>query len=226
MCGPSTADRFPIRPLLVLGAVLCRVHHFPPNKTYGTCHPMPPYANLMQPETALCTTRVSSMPRLHLDPLSCSAQIRKAYKKSALKFHPDKAITAAKYAASLTPAGLRLLAAADVEGRLRQEANGLFNMISAAQEALTDPAQRRRIDNALDVESASFQRAASAYGGSRHYSGFGGGFASRAAGGFHRPQTGGYQGRQQQQQQQYRPPPRRERNWWDDADDSEDSDEC
>ena len=44
-------------------------------------------------------------------------QVRKAYKKSSLRFHPDKAMSHCKFAASLGPNGAALADFPEVESR-------------------------------------------------------------------------------------------------------------
>eukprot|EP00955_Chlamydomonas_euryale_P073970 361895-Chlamydomonas_euryale.AAC.7 len=97
--------------------------------------------------------------------------VKKAYRKAALRYHPDKAAQACRVALTLPlpdgaaahggPAGgaasLALPVApaggaGDVEGRMRSEAGALFNMISAAHEELADAHKRRRMAQLLDIE--------------------------------------------------------------------------
>lgn len=83
---------------------------------------------------------------------SCSLQVRKAYKKSSLRFHPDKAMTHCKFAFSLGPSGAALANSSEVESRVRDEANWLFKCISEAHSVLSDARLRRELDAALDLE--------------------------------------------------------------------------
>ena len=79
-------------------------------------------------------------------------QIRKAYKKCSLRFHPDKAITHCKFAACLGPTGAVLADCLDIETRVREEANWLFKCISEANVVLSDQRKRLELNSALDFE--------------------------------------------------------------------------
>ena len=79
-------------------------------------------------------------------------QIRKAYKKCSLRFHPDKAMTHCKFAFSLGPSGAALADRLDIESRVRDEANWLFKCISEASNVLSNPHKRLTLDSDLEFE--------------------------------------------------------------------------
>lgn len=79
-------------------------------------------------------------------------QVRKAYKKCSLRFHPDKAVTHCKFAFSLGPQGAALADSYDIETRVRDEANWLFKCISEANGVLSDSQKRRVLDGELEFE--------------------------------------------------------------------------
>ena len=82
-------------------------------------------------------------------------QIRKAYKKCSLRFHPDKAITHCKFAPALGACGAVLADRLDIENRVREEANWLFKCISEANIVLSDQHKRLELNSALDFEQRS-----------------------------------------------------------------------
>ncbi|KAL3152969.1 hypothetical protein ABBQ38_011999 [Trebouxia sp. C0009 RCD-2024] len=87
---------------------------------------------------------------------ACSdAEIRKAYKKCSLRFHPDKAITHCKFAPALGASGAVLADRLDIENRVREEANWLFKCISEANIVLSDQQKRLELNSALDFEQRS-----------------------------------------------------------------------
>ena len=79
-------------------------------------------------------------------------QIRKAYKKCSLRFHPDKAITHCKFAPALGTCGAVLADRQDIESRVREEANWLFKCISEANVVLSDQQKRLELDSSLNFE--------------------------------------------------------------------------
>ena len=79
-------------------------------------------------------------------------QIRKAYKKSSLRFHPDKAITHCKFAFGLGSKGATLADRLEIETRVREEANWLFKCISEASGVLSDSQKRHILDSELEFE--------------------------------------------------------------------------
>ena len=84
----------------------------------------------------------------HPLPLPCSdEEVRRSYRKAALKYHPDKAAAACRFAMELQAGGgngssggggggggglvsLRLGGVGEVESRVREEAAELFNIIT------------------------------------------------------------------------------------------------
>jgi len=79
-------------------------------------------------------------------------QVRKAYKKCSLRFHPDKAITHCKFAFSLGLQGAALADRLEIETRVRDEANWLFKCISEANVVLSDSQKRHILDSELEFE--------------------------------------------------------------------------
>ncbi|KAL0051715.1 hypothetical protein WJX82_000922 [Trebouxia sp. C0006] len=81
-----------------------------------------------------------------------SEEVRKAYKKCSLRFHPDKAVTHCKFAFSLGLQGAALADRLEIETRVRDEANWLFKCISEANVVLSDPQKRHILDSELEFE--------------------------------------------------------------------------
>ncbi|KAG1671449.1 hypothetical protein FOA52_003107 [Chlamydomonas sp. UWO 241] len=85
--------------------------------------------------------------------------VKKAYRKAALRYHPDKAMPSCVFHVDLTCAGSPGSAASmvacglQVEARVRAEATALFNLINKANEELADATRRRRVDQLLDAEA-------------------------------------------------------------------------
>ena len=79
-------------------------------------------------------------------------QVRKAYKKCSLRFHPDKAVTHCKFTYSLGLQGAALADRLEIETRVRDEANWLFKCISEANVVLSDPQKRHILDSELEFE--------------------------------------------------------------------------
>lgn len=80
------------------------------------------------------------------------SQIRKAYKKCSLRFHPDKAVAYCKFAPALGTCGAVLADRLEIETRVRDEANWLFKCISEANLVLSDQQKRLELNSALDFE--------------------------------------------------------------------------
>ncbi|WIA36306.1 hypothetical protein OEZ86_007631 [Tetradesmus obliquus] len=105
-------------------------------------------------------------------------EIKKAYRRLALKHHPDKALQHCRWGRALGPTGASS-PAASIEAGLKTAANEVFNYISSAHEELSDEAARRKVDRALredDLAGAadpysSFFSGSSSSGASRYYSG-------------------------------------------------------
>ncbi|KAK9813108.1 hypothetical protein WJX72_009189 [[Myrmecia] bisecta] len=92
-------------------------------------------------------------------PRTCTAEeVRKAYKRLALRFHPDKAITHCRFAARLGSCGAQLAAVPQIQEHIREEANWLFKCIGQAHGVLSDAGQRRTLDADLAAQEASAGR--------------------------------------------------------------------
>lgn len=163
---------------------------------------------------------------------SCSEDdVRKAYKKLALRFHPDKALSSCKYARCMgdTAAGFmaELMGGEDTTARLREEANWLFHFINNAHEELSDKGKRSKVDMMLDAEAeASERRSFSATFGARRAASstsfnMGGARAFSGANGYYPrgPQSW------TRQQGRYSTANRAGRNWWDQREDSGDDED-
>eukprot|EP00891_Asterochloris_glomerata_P007206 jgi/Astpho2/7206/fgenesh1_pg.00113_%23_41_t len=84
-------------------------------------------------------------------------EVRKAYKKSSLRFHPDKALVHCRFAASLGDSGTVMPDTSEIQARVRSEAHWLFTCIGEAQMVLSDPIKRRAFDEELfDLGPAKF----------------------------------------------------------------------
>jgi len=85
--------------------------------------------------------------------------VRRAYKKLALKYHPDKAMRAAGIPATfLRPVGLPVspdCIQGSWETRVREEAEWLFKLIGEAHEVLSDARKRADLDVKLDARAHS-----------------------------------------------------------------------
>ncbi|GIL59175.1 hypothetical protein Vafri_14088 [Volvox africanus] len=90
---------------------------------------------------------------------TCSEEdVRKAYRRLALKHHPDKALAAIKVSMALpgraggAPYSGPMVGTTELEARVREEASWLFNFINQAHEELSDKTRRRKVDQLLDAE--------------------------------------------------------------------------
>ena len=81
-------------------------------------------------------------------------EIKKAYKKAALKYHPDKQ--------------------AGKSDEEKESAEKMFKSIGEAYECLSDPEKRSRYDSGVEVEDLDNPHAGSGFGGG-HGHGHGGG---------------------------------------------------
>ncbi|KAG1672230.1 hypothetical protein FOA52_002931 [Chlamydomonas sp. UWO 241] len=100
--------------------------------------------------------------------------VKRAYRKAALRYHPDKAMAACRFAlampvatagsgssgggadaATSAPTSLKLAGGPELEARVREEAGSLFNLINAANEELGDATRRKRVVQLLEAEAAA-----------------------------------------------------------------------
>ncbi|EIE19931.1 hypothetical protein COCSUDRAFT_58168 [Coccomyxa subellipsoidea C-169] len=88
------------------------------------------------------------------------ATVRRAYKRSALQLHPDKALAQCRFSSRLGPHGVLLMDTPQVLARVRDNADWLFKCVGAANAAITDPAARRQ----LDADLAAQEGRAAGYG--------------------------------------------------------------
>jgi hypothetical protein len=85
--------------------------------------------------------------------------VKRAYRRLALLFHPDKAVAACKIVPRLVAAtGGTVTAGCDVDARLRAEADTVFKCIQEAKEALAGASSCVRCHAALTRESYLFNR--------------------------------------------------------------------
>lgn len=96
---------------------------------------------------------------LSLERTCGEAEVRKAYKRLALIFHPDKSVSSCSFARSLD-GGSQLIIAHSIEENIRKEAAFVFQLLGTAHEVLTDKKKRRELDEEL--------RQNELYGNSRH----------------------------------------------------------
>jgi len=140
----------------------------------------------------------------------------RAFRKLALKLHPDKAMQHCRYSLRLGGCGVAVIpglcvglaaggssgggsaldesaaAAAALEARIKSEAGVLFNLINEASEELSDAVRRRKVDQLLDAESdPGYDRG---YGSSGGGGGYERGFYNTGGGGGGYPSYGGYGG--------------------------------
>jgi DnaJ-class molecular chaperone len=74
----------------------------------------------------------------------CHAFNYRAYRRLALKHHPDKALQHCRWGRALGPSGANS-PAAGIESCLKTAANEVFNYISSAHEELSDESARRKV---------------------------------------------------------------------------------
>jgi len=85
---------------------------------------------------------------LSLEKTCGEAEVRKAYKRLALVFHPDKSVSSCPFARSLD-GGSQLIIAHSIEENIRKEAAFVFQLLGTAHEVLTDKRRRRELDEEL-----------------------------------------------------------------------------
>ncbi|XP_022995011.1 uncharacterized protein LOC111490693 [Cucurbita maxima] len=93
---------------------------------------------------------------LGVDPSASSAEIKKAYRKAALRYHPDKAGQSLARADN----GDNVLWK-DIAGGVPMDADKLFKMIGEAYNVLSDPIKRSRYDAEEEMRTAQKKRNAS-----------------------------------------------------------------
>jgi tetratricopeptide (TPR) repeat protein len=85
---------------------------------------------------------------LSLEQTCGEAEVRKAYKRLALVFHPDKSVSSCPFARSLD-GGSQLIIAHSIEENIRKEAAFVFQLLGTAHEVLTDKKKRWELDDKL-----------------------------------------------------------------------------
>lgn len=90
---------------------------------------------------------------LGVDPSASSAEIKKAYRKAALRYHPDKAGQSLARADN----GDNVLWK-DIAGGVHKDADKLFKMIGEAYAVLSDPIKRSRYDAEEEMRTAQKKR--------------------------------------------------------------------
>ncbi|KAL6746242.1 hypothetical protein V8C86DRAFT_1554455 [Haematococcus lacustris] len=116
--------------------------------------------------TAVWQTAADHYLMLGLERDCTDEEVRKAYRRSALKHHPDKAVAACRFGTGLPvalprsqgglPVSVVVLGAVQaVEGRVRQEASWLFNLITQASHKLATQSQRDRLSWKLDSQAVA-----------------------------------------------------------------------
>ncbi|KAL0550821.1 hypothetical protein IC582_009885 [Cucumis melo] len=90
---------------------------------------------------------------LGVDPSASSAEIKKAYRKAALRYHPDKAGQSLARADNGDDVLWK-----DIAGGVHKDADKLFKMIGEAYAVLSDPLKRSRYDAEEEMRTAQKKR--------------------------------------------------------------------
>ncbi|KAK9838488.1 hypothetical protein WJX81_002562 [Elliptochloris bilobata] len=90
---------------------------------------------------------------LGLQRSASAEEVRRAYKRSALSHHPDKALAQCRFAARLGSLGVPAASGLQARERVREAAEWLFKVIGAAATVLGDPIARRKLDMDLQLEA-------------------------------------------------------------------------